>query len=278
MKIQPFIKKVIFEKVDDILKNSDEKLKMEIIKEIKYFIDWEMLTPATVKILSDNLVINNDDQYNEISKEIIYILGVIYSICNDDIILEECFEKVEKIKNQKLYKLIHQKMPKLNEKYIFYIYSLIIFYEKNVNENRDYKTYPRKMLLDKIKEKLKTVKEKENFEFNFYYFEKVHEFEQFSPKRDKYIRKLFFNKRIDATKISQILLEKSKIESRIESTVGQKINGKLFGSATIYYTNGEIYIGNFLNNKKEGEGVFYKDEFARGEKQYWRDGKLVEDY
>ena len=278
LKIQPFIKKVIFEKVDDILKNSDEKLKMEIIKEIKYFIDWEMLTPATVKILSDNLVINNDDQYNEISKEIIYILGVIYSICNDDIILEECFEKVEKIKNQKLYKLIHQKMPKLNEKYIFYIYSLIIFYEKNVNENRDYKTYPRKMLLDKIKEKLKTVKEKENFEFNFYYFEKIHEFEQFSPKRDKYIRKLFFNKRIDATKISQILLEKSKIESRIESTVGQKINGKLFGSATIYYTNGEIYIGNFLNNKKEGEGVFYKDEFARGEKQYWRDGKLVEDY
>ena len=275
MKIKPFLKKVVFDKINDILKNDNEKKKLEVIKEIKFFIDWEMISSETAKYLYNNLVINNDVDYNEISKEIIFVLGIKYSLYKEDTISKKFLKEIQK---QKLYNLIYKKFPpELNKKYFIYIYSLIIYFENNINEDIDYINYPRQILLDKIKDKLKTDNEKKNFESNFNYFEQFHEFEKFSPRRDKIIRKLFFNKRSDVTKIGEILIEKSNLKNRIESTSGDKINGKLFGYGTIYYTNGARYTGNFLNDKKDGEGVYFQNESSIGQRQKWREGKLLEE-
>ena len=275
MKIKPFLKKVVFDKINDILKNDNEKKKLEVIKEIKFFIDWEMISSETAKYLYNNLVINNDVNYNEISKEIIFVLGIKYSLYKEDTISKKFLKEIQK---QKLYNLIYKKFPpELNKKYFIYIYSLIIYFENNINEDIDYINYPRQILLDKIKDKLKTDNEKKNFESNFNYFEQFHEFEKFSPRRDKIIRKLFFNKRSDVTKIGEILIEKSNLKNRIESTSGDKINGKLFGYGTIYYTNGARYTGNFLNDKKDGEGVYFQNESSIGQRQKWREGKLLEE-
>ena len=79
------------------------------------------------------------------------------------------------------------------------------------------------------------------------------------------------------TKIGEILIEKSNLKNRIESTSGDKINGKLFGYGTIYYTNGARYTGNFLNDKKDGEGVYFQNESSIGQRQKWREGKLLEE-
>lgn len=277
MRIQLSLKKILFDKINYILKNEDREIKLEIIKKMKNFVDYEMIPSETIAILCNDFEINSDGSYNEISKEILYILGIICSTANTkEKNMSQNF--YETIRNDELYKEILSKSKDLKENYIIYLYSLIIYFGKNKDvEKGNYKDYPRNILLTKIKNKLKTVEERNNFEYNFLYFEKIHEFERFSPKRDKYIRKLFYNERIDVNKINKIIVEKSNIESRVEKTVGEKkINGKLFGKGIIYYTNGEIFDGYFFNNIKEGEGLFYKNETAKGIKQIWRDGKLLE--
>ena len=42
----------------------------------------------------------------------------------------------------------------------------------------------------------------------------------------------------------------------------------------MHYTNGDYYIGYFLNNIKEGEGEFFENGNSIGIKQVWKEGKL----
>jgi len=274
MKIKSFLKLAIFDKINQILMNNEEDIKLNIIKQMKYFIDWEILPSSSIKILNDNLIINSDENYSEMSKEIIYIFGIICSNNIDNTIPKEFLEKIQKTK---LYNLIMNQLPKLKINYIIYILSLIVYYGQNNVEEKNYYSFPREFLVKKIKEKIDVDTDKEIFEESLKYFEIFHKFNVFSPKRDKYIRKLFFNKDLNINKISQILVMKStKEEYRIEKIEGQIINGKIYGFGLMYYTNGDYYNGYFWNNIKEGEGQFFENDNPIGVKQIWREGKLIE--
>ena len=262
MKIKFFLKKITFDKIIESLNNNDNEIKFEIIKQMKYFIDWEIMPSDLLKILYNNITKNENGTFTEISKEIIYIFGIICSNFELNKIPKEYFED---IRQTELYNLIKKELPKTKENNIFYIYSLLIFYGKTAIEAKSYYKFPRDIIIKNIKDRLKN------------YFERYHKFEIFSPKRDKYIRKILFNKKININDISKILIGKCTEEDRIEKIEGDIINGKIFGFGKMYYTNGDYYIGYFLNNIKEGEGEFFENDNPIGNKQIWKEGKLSED-
>ena len=270
-KVKFFLKKVIFDKISGILKRDDIGIKLEIIKKMKYFIDWEKIPSDLLNILNDNLDINIDGNYSELSKEIIYLFGIICSELEENKIKKEFFEKIRK---EKLFDLIYKQLPKLKENYIIYILSLIIYYGKKTIDKNNYYSFPRQILIEIIKEKLADKAKNEIFEESLNYFESFHKFDIFNPKRDIYIRKLIFNKKININNISQILMSKCTENERIESIEGEIINGKIFGFGKMHYTNGDYYIGYFLNNIKEGEGEFFENGNSIGIKQVWKEGKL----
>ena len=268
------LKKFIFDKISELLNNSDNEIKTAIIKQMKYFIDWEIMPSDLIKILYKNISKNEDGKFTDMSKEIIYIFGVICTNFEHNKIPKEFFND---FRTTELYNLIKKELPTIKENYIFYIYSLLIFYDKTKIESKSYYTFPRDIIIENIKERLKNKKTIGIFEESFNYFEKYHKFEIFSPKRDKYIRKLLFNKKISINDISRILIGKCTEEDRIEKIEGDIINGKIFGFGKMHYTNGDYYIGFFLNNKKEGEGEFFENNNPNGIKQIWKEGKLLED-
>ena len=274
MKIKFILKKVIFDKISELLNNSDNEIKTAIIKQMKYFIDWEIMPSDLIKILYKNISKNEDGKFTDMSKEIIYIFGVICTNFEHNKIPKEFFND---FRTTELYNLIKKELPTIKENYIFYIYSLLIFYGKTKIESKSYYTFPRDIIIENIKERLKNKKTIGIFEESFNYFEKYHKFEILSPKRDKYIRKLLFNKKININDISRILIGKCTEEDRIEKIEGDIINGKIFGFGKMHYTNGDYYIGFFLNNKKEGEGEFFENNNPNGIKQIWKEGKLLED-
>ena len=274
MRIEFSLKRVVFDKIYNILKYEQNEIKLETIKQMKYFIDWETIPSDILEILNSNFIINPNYNYPDISKEILYNFGVISSSFKENKIPKEFFEKLSK---NHLYDSIKNHLNQMDNNFIIYIYSMIIYYNKNNIDRKDYSSIVRQILIEKIEEKLGNQSKIITFKASLKYFEEFHDFNTFSPKRDKFIRKLLFNKKININNISKILNNKCiNEESKIEKTEGKKIDGKIFGFGKMYYTNGDYYIGYFLNNIKEGEGYFYKNDNPNKIKQVWKEGKLVE--
>jgi hypothetical protein len=46
--------------------------------------------------------------------------------------------------------------------------------------------------------------------------------------------------------------------------IGNFINGAANGKGTFVHSNGNIYIGNWINDKKEGEEIYFDKSYFKG--------------
>ena len=60
-------------------------------------------------------------------------------------------------------------------------------------------------------------------------------------------------------------------ENNGDKYIGQYINTKKEGRGVLYLKNGDIYNGDFKNDKKEGKGIFYYNDGNRYEGDYKND-------
>lgn len=271
-RIKPSIKKYIFNKILKMIKNADENEKLKIIKEIKYCCDWENLPHYMIKFLMNLIEINPNENISQLSKEILFILGNIFSNVEEKNIPKEFLEIINK---SEIYNLISNNYSNIKLNYKIYILSTILYSEKNITNPKEYYEFPRNFLIDKIKEKINNNYENGVFDNSFKVYEIFHGYNILSPIRDKYIRKLLYNKKFNINKISKVLIQNCEDENKVLKVEGETVNGKLFGYGTMYYTNGDYYVGYFLNNIKEGEGILYNKEFPNGINQIWKDGNFI---
>ena len=171
---------------------SKEENKLKIIKLFKYFIDWIIIPDELLKYFI-NLIksYKNDEIYNEI----IFFLGNYFSIqkTTQDKYLNEI---ISIIQYNNIYKnlLKYSKSYKKNE--IFYLYSCLNYIQFPLNMlNEDIiKTIPTNIIIDYIIKKNENLnKNKKILWNNITYLNNYWKFEEFCPKRDQILRKLFLN-------------------------------------------------------------------------------------
>ena len=89
------------------------------------------------------------------------------------------------------------------------------------------------------------------------------------------ISKLYnqINKRFDELKFNNNnSFNNQEIRSNIGRYVGQVVNGKPEGKGIFYVNNGDRYEGDFRNGKAEGKGIYYYNDGDRYEGDF-RNGK-----
>ena len=270
-RIKHKLKKFIFDKLLDILKKNSEDKQLEIIKEMKYFVDCEPLPNNFVSFLTNLIKLPKDNNFSEITREIIYILGNYFSDLDKEKISNEFIEIINKTE---IFNSIKKLIPNLTIQNYIYIFCYIIYSNNNIKES-EYYNYPRSYLVNLVEQKLNSANEKDIFIKSLEYFERYHNFDILSPKRDKLLRKLIYNAKINIRIISKILIQNCSEENKIEKVEGEIVNGKLFGYGKMYYTNGDYYSGFFINNIKEGEGMLFSKNNPQGIHQTWKNGILV---
>ena len=177
------------------LKNGKSKEQItKIVKYFKFFVDKIKIPNALLEYFISQLKKEQNTHDDNINKEIIYFLGIYFSITKSK---QEKYlkELIQIYENKELYQLIikHVKsVTKLNQ--IFYLFANLYYYNFPLNEITEENVLksPKKYLINFIKENFEE-NSIANLEQNIFYMEQYFKLEEFSPKRDQIIRKLFFN-------------------------------------------------------------------------------------
>ena len=193
-KISSEIKTLTMKNLYNIIKKDESnENKIIIFKKFKLFIDWIKLPDILLKYLLSYLKKENNEK-EELNKEIIYFLGIYFSIPKikqekflDDII--SIFEKKELYEHIKKY----VETVKLKNE-IFYLFSCLNYTDFSLNtiDEEEILKIPKEYLIDEIKNNSKELN-KALLEINISYMESYFNFCNFSPKRDQILRKLFSN-------------------------------------------------------------------------------------
>ena len=282
-KIPKEYKTIIYQKFLISLIQSNEEEQFQMINEIKYFIDNEELP---INLLSSLINILENVDENDLKKssikgliyrELLFIMGILFSLNEKPLVsrLIKTFCQLEE------YKLIQRETSKakLKTEEIFYIYSNYIYMNRNddINVNCEYfLNLPRNFLIKEINSSLKETKLINTFSQNLKYYEEFNGFGSFSPVRDHFLRQLIYQKEIKPNSFGNILVSKCLESKKYWKYKGELKDGKKWGIGTIYYNNGDILYGNFVNDMINGEGILINKEHPRGIRKVWKDGIVEE--
>jgi len=189
------IKNISLKSLYSILKNGKSKEQItKIVKYFKFFVDKIKIPNVLLEYFISQLKKEQNTHDDNINKEIIYFLGIYFSITKSK---QEKYlkELIQIYENKELYQLIIKNVKsvtKLNQ--LFYLFANLYYYNFPLNEitEENIVKSPKKYLINFIKENFKE-NSIANLEQNISYMEEYFKFEEFSPKRDQIIRKLFFN-------------------------------------------------------------------------------------
>ena len=171
-----------------ILKGTNNKL--NVIKSFKFFVDFIELSDNLLDYL---LSLLQYEKEGEMYREIIFILGNYFSTNTKqedklDIILVIISER-------KLYQDIVNNITSIKDKReILYLFGCLNYYNYNINQinENEVLSFPVRLISHIVRELNNTI-DKQMFNENLKYFNNHYHFGIFSPKRDKNLRKLFFN-------------------------------------------------------------------------------------
>ena len=189
-KISNNIKKMTKEKLYILLIESDNKL--ELLKSFKKFIDFIILPD---KLLDYLIVLLQNEISVEMYKEIIFILGNYFSTIKKK---QQQFLNIviSLIAKKPIYKFILNKISIIkSKKDILYLYSCLNYVNFNIavpRNEREILEIPISLIVDIIKS-FNTSLNKKVFYENLNILNSFYNYNNFSPQRDKILRKLFFN-------------------------------------------------------------------------------------
>ena len=189
-KISTNIKKMTKEKLYILLIESDNKL--ELLKSFKKFIDFIKLPDNLLEYL---IVLLQNDINAEMHKEIIFILGNYFST-NKKKQQQFLNNVISLISKKPIYKFIINKISIIkSKKDILYLYSCLNYVNFNIavpRNEREILEIPISLIVDIIKS-FNTSLNKKVFYENLNILNSFYNYNNFSPQRDKILRKLFFN-------------------------------------------------------------------------------------
>ena len=200
-KISNNIKKMTKEKLYIFLIESNNKI--EMIKSFKKFIDFIKLPNNLLEYL---IVLLQSGISLELHKEIMFILGNYFST---DKKKQESFLKliISMISQTPLYKYILNNLPIIkSKKEILYLYSCLNYVNFNISvprNDRQILEIPISIIVDIIKS-FNTSLNRTLFYENLNVLNSFYNYNNFSPQRDKILRKLFFNNKKNS--INNLLL------------------------------------------------------------------------
>ena len=282
-KISKDHKNIIFSKLLENLIKSREEKQFQFINEMKYFNDNEEITEQILSFIISLLEMVDENELDKSSikgklyREILYVIGNMLSLDNN----REYSKIIKLFSGFEKYKFILKETSrtKLKPEEIFYIYSTYVYMNEYNNANQNclyFLKLPRNFLIKQINRSLKETSKIKTFSSNLKYFEDFNKFDEFSPIRDHFLRQLIYQKEIPHENFGNILVSKCMDNETIWKYKGDLIDGKKWGLGVVYYNNGDIYYGNFVNDKKDGEGIFINKSYPRGKKQIWKEGVLEE--
>ena len=187
-KISKQIKEATKTKLYEILVRTNNKL--NLLKSFKYFIDFIELPSKILEYLVSIL------QYEispEMYKEIMFILGIYFSTTKKD---DEYFSIIIAITSQKeLYQYIINNIKSIKDnKEILYLYGCLNYLNFKPSSNNENQVLQLPVhLVVSIINSLNNKLDKKLIYENINYFNKFYNYVVFSPRRDKILRKLFFN-------------------------------------------------------------------------------------
>ena len=136
---------------------------------------------------------NDENETSESNKEIIFFLGIYFSISKPR--QEKYFNEIIPLFEKKnLFEHIKKYAKSVTSKnQIFYLFSSLNYTQFSLNNDNEEEilNVPRDYLINYIKENIKGINNA-NLEQNIFYMEEYYQFSKFSPKRDQILRKLFF--------------------------------------------------------------------------------------
>ena len=181
-------KSYVLNRLDKELKNEsnlNEQI-IQLIYQIKYFIDWIILSPKFINTFYDMLTKYFEDLNTK--KELIFSIGNYFSTKKEN--QKDLFIKFKDLlQNEPIYqKLDEINVNKFNEEELFYIYSCAQYYDKNDLNNPE--EIPTQVIAKYIFEHQQFYEYKEIIE-KIEEFSKRLNFGKFSPERDNSLRQLF---------------------------------------------------------------------------------------
>ena len=181
-------KSYVLNRLDKELKNEsnlNEQI-IQLIYQIKYFIDWIILAPKFIHTFYDMLTKYFEDLNTK--KELIFSIGNYFSTKKEN--QKDLFIKFKDLlQNEPIYqKLDEINVNKFNEEELFYIYSCAQYYDKNDLNNPE--EIPTQVIAKYIFEHQQFYEYKEIIE-KIEEFSKRLNFGKFSPERDNSLRQLF---------------------------------------------------------------------------------------
>ena len=167
--------------------NSKEKI-IQLINQIKYFIDWIILPPKIINTFFNVLTKYIDDK--DTKKELIFSLGNYFSIKKEG--QQDLFNNLNNIliKDELYQKLINMKIDKYSEEELFYIYSCAQYYDKD--DFTKHEEIPTQIIAKYICDHQHFYEYNEIIEKINKFSEKL-KFEKFSPERDVSLRQLYLS-------------------------------------------------------------------------------------
>ena len=181
-------KSYVLNRLDKELKNEsnlNEQI-IQLIYQIKYFIDWIILAPKFINTFYDMLTKYFEDLNTK--KELIFSIGNYFSTKKEN--QKDLFIKFKDLlQNEPIYqKLDEINVNKFNEEELFYIYSCAQYYDKNDLNNPE--EIPTQVIAKYIFEHQQFYEYKEIIE-KIEEFSKRLNFGKFSTERDNSLRQLF---------------------------------------------------------------------------------------
>ena len=181
-------KSYVLNRLDKELKNEsnlNEQI-IQLIYQIKYFIDWIILAPKFINTFYDMLTKYFEDLNTK--KELIFSIGNYFSTKKEN--QKDLFIKFKDLlQNEPIYqKLDEINVNKFNEEELFYIYSCAQYYDKNDLNNPE--EIPTQVIAKYIYEHQQFYEYKEIIE-KIEEFSKRLNFGKFSTERDNSLRQLF---------------------------------------------------------------------------------------
>ena len=172
-------------------KNKEKLLKM--LKQFKYFIDYVTFSNPFLELLISLVKAEKGDIY----KEIIFILGIYFSTEKRNFLQENYLNDIVKIISEnEIYKYIINNVKTVYKKNeIFYLFSCLINIDFQINNDFD-ENYLLNIPIEIIKKEMKHLNGNLNdnqINENIALFNNFYQLEEFCPKRDQYLREIYFN-------------------------------------------------------------------------------------
>ena len=190
-KISNKIKQMTKERLLIILKGTKNKL--NLIKSFKIFVDYIQIPDQILDYLKDLLQNQKTAETAEMHREIIFILGIYFSINVKQARYYNDF--IEIISQKELFQYLLNNIKSItNKNEILYLYGCLNYINFNQVpfEEEQVLQIPINLIANIINSLNPNFDKKLFFE-NLAYFNRFYKFGIFSPKRDRILRKLFFN-------------------------------------------------------------------------------------